>query len=163
MSLLAGSVPAVWSASRDGRMGAVSFARVRTIDRICPRSRPSRQRQRSTASGGKVTFNTRAPITSALSNMIPAQGAGRDEDASGPADPKYSAGVALKRRYHNPAHCPILCPATMFGDPAGMRSTGGGVLSVQIKLPPMELVEITFVLPLGPPPLFSTSTKLPLT
>jgi hypothetical protein len=34
---------------------------VRTIDRICPHSRPSRQRQRSTASGGFLPFEEFAP------------------------------------------------------------------------------------------------------
>src|SRR5262249_28089110 len=33
--------------------------RERTIDRICPHSRPSRERQRSTASDGKLFFASR--------------------------------------------------------------------------------------------------------
>src|SRR5215467_3564211 len=55
MSLLAGSVPAVWLASRDGGFGAaLSLASAQAIDRILPAKRPCQYQQGTAQSGGRV-------------------------------------------------------------------------------------------------------------
>src|SRR5215472_15567051 len=57
MSLLAGSVPAVWLASRDGGFGAaLSLASAQAIDRILPVRRPCQYQQGTAQSGGNPTL-----------------------------------------------------------------------------------------------------------